>query len=82
MKPSGWFILTCALVPTTLLLAPRASAEQAIISEIHYHPLPDQPEYIEIYNNSGAAVDFAHWRFVEGIDYEFPDFSETDPQPG
>ena len=38
------------------------------------------PEYIELFNNSGSAVDFACWEFIDGVNYKFPDFSESDPQ--
>ena len=38
------------------------------------------PEYIELFNNSGSAVDLACWEFIDGVNYKFPDFSESDPQ--
>ena len=77
MKP---FLRLTAVFPFAFAIFATGNcrAEQAIISEIHYNPLQGQPEYVEIYNNSGAAVDFARWQFTKGIDYEFPDFSSGD----
>ena len=55
-------------------------AERVTFTEIHYAPKGEMPEYIELFNNSGSAVDFACWNFTDGINYKFPDFSESDPQ--
>ncbi|MFL2451842.1 MAG: lamin tail domain-containing protein [Verrucomicrobiales bacterium] len=54
--------------------------ERVTFSEIHYAPKGDMPEYIELFNNSGSAVDFAFWKFTDGIEYRFPDFSASNPQ--
>ena len=54
--------------------------ERVTFSEIHYAPKNDMPEYIELFNNSGSAVDFAFWKFTNGIEYRFPDFSASNPQ--
>ena len=64
----------------TLILAVTSVAERVTFSEIHYSPKDDKPEYIELFNNSGSAVDFACWEFSDGIDYKFPDFSPSSPQ--
>ncbi|NCG27431.1 MAG: hypothetical protein GWP42_07805, partial [Verrucomicrobiales bacterium] len=64
----------------SLILAVTSNAERVTFSEIHYAPKDDKPEYIELFNNSGSAVDFACWKFSDGIDYKFPDFSASSPQ--
>ena len=57
-----------------------SKGERVTFSEIHYAPKGDMPEYIELFNNSGSAVDFAFWKFTDGIEYRFPDFSASNPQ--
>lgn len=49
-----------------------------IISEVHYHPESDDVEFVELANNSGAAVPLFDpafptntWR-LRGVDYTFP----------
>jgi hypothetical protein len=48
------------------------------LTEIHYHPLPDEPvddrefEFVEIKNTGEAALDLGGVRFADGISYEFP----------
>ncbi|MEC8906227.1 MAG: lamin tail domain-containing protein, partial [Verrucomicrobiota bacterium] len=64
----------------SLILAVTSLAERVTFSEIHYAPKDDKPEYIEVFNNSGSAVDFACWEFSNGIGYKFPDFSASSPQ--
>ena len=53
-----------------------------LISEIMYNPEhnqevfepePTELEYIEIYNRGSSLVDLTGWRFVDGIDYIFPE---------
>ena len=64
----------------SLIFVVSSAAERVTFSEIHYAPKDDKPEYIEIFNNSGSAVDFACWEFSDGINYKFPDFSPSSPQ--
>ena len=45
----------------SFLLAVAARAERVTFSEIHFAPKDETPEYIELFNNSGSAVDFARW---------------------
>jgi hypothetical protein len=47
--------------------------EDVVINEIMYHPISDDEadQYVELYNNSAAAVDLSQWRIQGGIDYEF-----------
>lgn len=61
-------------------LAAPAPAEQVVISEIMYHPKGDKPEFIELQNLTVTPFDIANWRFSNGVDYEFPSFSESNPQ--
>src|SRR5213596_823340 len=55
-------------------------AEQIVISEIMYHPPGNQPEYIEVYNNTATPFDIAQWRLTGGAGYEFPRFDPANPQ--
>lgn len=45
-----------------------------VINEIMYKPISrdDNDEYVELYNKGGTAVDLSRWRFVSGIDFQFP----------
>ena len=43
------------------------------ITEIHATPGRYTQEYIEIYNDSDAAVDISGWKFTRGIGFEFPE---------
>ena len=62
------------------------SAQNLAVSEIHYHPAPpseteieaglddqDAFEFLEITNIGQSAVDLAGAKFVDGIDFEFPE---------
>lgn len=52
-----------------------AASAQIVITEIMYNPPEsgtDSLEYIELYNNSGAAVDVSGWNFSQGVEYTFP----------
>ena len=46
-----------------------------VINEIMYHPISglDEDEYIELYNKGAAPIDLSYWRFVDGIEYVFPE---------
>lgn len=58
--------------PARANLAPRAP--EVVINEILYHPLSgdDEEEFVELHNPGNAEIDLAGWRFVDGIDFEFP----------
>lgn len=45
-----------------------------VLTEIFYHPPDENPaaEFVEIHNRGAAPVDVSGWRFVDGIDFEFP----------
>lgn len=45
-----------------------------VINEIMYHPISDNDgdEYVELYNKGNQDVDLGDWRFVDGIDFTFP----------
>jgi len=59
----------------SVLLTAATTAEQVVISEIHYHPKPGQPEFIEIQNLTATVFDIAEWKFSLGVEYTFPQFS-------
>src|SRR5437667_11533030 len=55
-------------------------ADQVIINEIMYHPVPAMPEdsgqeWIELYNKGPTAVDVAGWRLTKGVNFAFPNVS-------
>ncbi|MFT5264614.1 MAG: plastocyanin/DNA/RNA endonuclease YhcR with UshA esterase domain [Polaribacter sp.] len=48
---------------------------QVVITEIFYNaPGTDTIEYIELYNNSGAALNLEGYNFTEGITFAFPSY--------
>lgn len=52
-----------------------AAQAQIVITEIMYNPPEsgnDSLEYLELYNNSNAAVDLSGWTFSQGITHTFP----------
>lgn len=54
--------------------------EQIVFSEIMYHPRGEEPEYLELYNNTATPFDIARWRLTSGVSYEFPGFDPAAPQ--
>lgn len=48
--------------------------ESVVINEIMFSPITQNSddEYVELYNSGAAAVDLSGWKFVAGINYEFP----------
>ncbi|HUU91758.1 MAG TPA: lamin tail domain-containing protein, partial [Phycisphaerae bacterium] len=65
--------------PTAGYLNAYPKVGPVVISEIMYHPVDGQDEFVELYNISGADVplyDPAYpdrtWRFTEGFDLAFP----------
>lgn len=62
-------VLFCCLTA----LAAIANA-QIVITEIMFNPPEsgtDSLEYLELYNNSNAAVDISGWNFTQGIEHVF-----------
>ena len=57
-------------ITVTLTTAAPSPIDQLIISEIMYHPLARQAEYVEIYNKSAFYFDLAGWR-LDGVDHVF-----------
>ncbi|HXJ60628.1 MAG TPA: lamin tail domain-containing protein [Verrucomicrobiae bacterium] len=45
-----------------------------VINEIMYNPIStlSDDEYVELYNHGPHAVDLGGWKFIAGIEYEFP----------
>src|SRR5688572_4376565 len=62
-----------------LLTVTTAVAEQVVVSEIMYQPLPGKPEYIELWNITATPLDTALWKFSDGIDFAFPNFNPASP---
>ncbi len=52
-----------------------SASAQIVITEIMYNPPEsgtDSLEYLELHNNSNAAVDISGWNFTQGIEHIFP----------
>jgi hypothetical protein len=71
------FVAESANTPLAANAPPKIGP--VVINEVMYHPLNDTDEFIELYNNSGAAVllyDSAHpantWKLAGGLDFVFP----------
>lgn len=67
----GWLRFAALVIATSTSVQ---SARAIVINEINYNP-PDntvRTEFIELYNESGGAVDLSGWRFNDGIEYVFP----------
>ena len=49
--------------------------QQVVISEVMYNPpgndVPDELEYLELYNFTSQAVNLTGWRLRKGFDYDF-----------
>ena len=50
------------------------AAAPVVINEIMYHPISenDDDQYVELFNPGAEGVDLSGWRFVDGIDFTFP----------
>ncbi len=58
---------------TNTSAAEGATAENTVVSEIHYHPAAGGAEFLEVMNISPVNfVDFTGCAFTAGIDYAFP----------
>lgn len=51
-----------------------AVVRSVVINEIHYNPAfnPVRESFIELYNDTDAAVDLSQWRVRGGVDFFFP----------
>jgi hypothetical protein len=77
--PSSISSVGAAIAAGLLSLGPIAALATGqmpavVINEINYAPggTNNPAEFIELYNNSNAAVDMTGWKFDAGIDYTFP----------
>ncbi|MGC8743825.1 MAG: lamin tail domain-containing protein [Verrucomicrobiia bacterium] len=52
-----------------------------VINEIMYHPISgnDDDQYVELYNQSTNTYNLSGWRFVDGIDFVFPENTVIPP---
>lgn len=67
-------------VASLLFTCGSALSEQVVISEIMYHPRGNQPEYIEVYNQTTTPLDIASWKLTDAVSYQFPDFDPAHPE--
>ena len=69
---SGDLYPLAAATPGAANREPEAAA--VVINEIMYHPISedDDDQYIELYNPGAQGVDLGGWRFIDGIDFTFP----------
>ena len=52
-------------------VAPTSPA--VIISEIHYNPVDERTEFVELHNRTDIDIDLTGYEFTNGISYRFPD---------
>ncbi len=52
--------------------------QDIVINEIMFNPITTErdDEYIELYNRGAGTVDLSHWRFIDGVDFTFPEGTE------
>jgi hypothetical protein len=62
-----------ALAAANFIVGAPASAENLVLSELHYHPLPGREgeEFIELMNVSAVPIDLIGVSFTEGVDFTF-----------
>jgi len=65
---------TLDVTPLFEPLEPRLLLDSVVINEIHYDPdvKTELAEFVELYNTTADPIDISHWRFSDGIDFEFP----------
>jgi hypothetical protein len=51
-----------------------------IISEIHYNPLDERTEFVEIHNRTDVEIDLTGYQFNNGISYTIPDGTVIPPR--
>ena len=49
----------------------QPSTPRVVISEIHYNPADDGPEFLELVNLEPTAIDLSGWR-IDGVDLDVP----------
>ncbi len=73
-------------IPLSRNTSNQPPMSHVIISEIMYHPLDGQSEFIELYNPTGQTVSLwdtatnSGWRLEGGIDYAFSQTASIPPQ--
>jgi len=50
-----------------------------IISELNYHPIKDQLEFIELKNIGKETIDLGTCSFTDGVEYDFPQGTTIEP---
>ena len=62
-----------ALAAADFVVGTPASAENLVLSELHYHPLSGREgeEFIELMNISAVPIDLLGVSFAEGVDFTF-----------
>ncbi|MDB4403497.1 lamin tail domain-containing protein, partial [bacterium] len=81
-----------ALTESYFSIANPASAENLLVTEIHYHPADastagelavstnkDDYEFLELLNTSGNEIDLSNYRFTRGLAFTFPQGSTIAP---
>lgn len=71
LNPQLWIQLS---QPTPGTPNSRTANDDMVINEIQYHPITEDlgDQFVELHNRGTTTVDLAGWRFVDGIDFEFP----------
>jgi hypothetical protein len=71
------FLLTIALFCFSVC---SSEANQVVFSEVMYNPAGNKPEFIEVWNITNTPLDTAGWRFTNGVEFTFPEFSAANSQ--
>jgi hypothetical protein len=72
VDPGGNVVGSAAIGVTGTSAVVPASAANIVLTELHYHPVTDGEEFIEILNRSQSVVDLSGCQFTDGITYTFP----------
>ncbi|MDB6131918.1 MAG: hypothetical protein JWM59_161 [Verrucomicrobiales bacterium] len=69
---TGAVLATDSITVTNTGSVAPADASNLVISEINYHPVANNEEFVEVMNTSAGAIDLAGLKFTAGIRFDFP----------
>ena len=70
---------TSALAEGTFIVAQAASAQNLVVSELHYHPAAGGYEFIEFMNVGTASIDLGGVVLSNAVGFTFPDGTKLAP---
>lgn len=72
--------LRCAALFNLFASMWTCSSEQVLIDRFQTEPVPGQPQYIEVFNNTSNPFDIAEWKLSGGAAFAFPGFDPQQPR--